>query len=250
MALMLSRRLHCAFFTTYRQTQSKLIFQNATARFKYEIVQSSAMSTKNLSLSINNPDKFKKMQNKWRDRDGIPQRYELIYKTDLNLYFGLASVITTSFAAVSTLCLILGQVNEESFYQPFSEEKTMVIAESVYEIYFAAFGSIALMIGLKYLTRYVALRMYRYEKQYIVVYQGILPGLKRKLAFEAGEIELSNRHQMIPWEEANYRIGKQNCLLLLDHFRTPLELRKMLNEDPKMLEEEDFMKSIQNRKRR
>lgn len=82
---------------------------------------------------------------------------------------------------------------------------------------------------LGFINRY-PLRIYRNADDYIAVFQGYLPFLRRQIKFSKGQVEPTPNAGFMPWKDVIFSINGKRSVLLEQYFKTPSELSRMIHE--------------------
>lgn len=180
----------------------------------------------------NHPAQFLQQEGTWRKKDKISQNYELIYKAPMKNYVFAAS----TFATLSCATAVAGVAYYSFFFsyalydQPVTLGGDLVVASnfSEFSVYIVTFFVINFLLKI-FVDRFV-LRLYRHEKKYIAIFNGLLPHTINKWEFKLVEFSKMRPNNVTPWSNSSYRLGKKKAILLDNYFKTPHDVNTLLQK--------------------
>lgn len=84
-----------------------------------------------------------------------------------------------------------------------------------------------------FMIRRYPLRIYRKADNYVAVFEGHIPFMRRQMHFARGQVEPLPATGIMPWKDCRYTINGRRSILLEQYFKTPAELHGMFNEKHK-----------------
>lgn len=177
------------------------------------------------SVSIIPLKRFMK-EEKFAEKDKVPNGFKIIYRAPMELSVKAAKIISTGSVAFMSSMMALKyatdakylQLSNELYYGPLVAHDTDIVPLSA--AFVAINGAIIIFI-LKY-----PLRIYKKDKSYLAIYEGMLPFRMKRFNFEQGEVK-DWKHFLNPWPLITYKIKNKISFLLLDYFKTPSEFNEM-----------------------
>lgn len=172
----------------------------------------------------NHPIKFLQSQDRWRERDGVSKRWQLIYRTPMdNVLKFMATYLTvsTTTIAVSSLYYAAMVFDPASINDPVIIGDDVVIANSALEclIYLGAF--IALNISVRVLLSRFVIRLYQDGDEYLAIFRGNFHNTINKHKFHLKEFRKLDPTLVVTWSDARYGLGPKHGILLENYFKTP-----------------------------
>lgn len=172
-------------------------------------------------------------------RDNVAEDFKLIYRNKLDRYLYVVniSILFTAIAVVGVM--VIEQESSNKVISYFNEEKKEMKATRDDLLLFAtAFSGIAMLTNL--LVQMLPIRIYYrpLQKQYIYIFQAIMPNSIKKLKCNIGQVVKLPARGLLPWRDQYYRIETENVkrttILLDNYFRRPGDLHVMLGiqKDP------------------
>lgn len=79
-------------------------------------------------------------------------------------------------------------------------------------------------------VRRYPLRIYRRDDDYVAVFEGFVPFLRRKLPFARGQVEPMPPKGIMPWKDNRYTFNGVRTILVENYFKTPAELNRMISD--------------------
>ncbi|KAJ0180995.1 hypothetical protein K1T71_003080 [Dendrolimus kikuchii] len=188
-------------------------------------------------LIANHPIKFIETQDRWRQRDGISKRWQLIYKAPMD---NILNYVTT-YLTFSTTTIAAGAVYYAAFVldpatinDPVVIGEDLVIANSAMECltYLGAF--IIFHVAVKILLSKYVIRLYQDGDEYLAIFRGSYYNSIKKHLFRLDEFKKLKPALVVTWSDARFSLGNKHGILLEHYFKTPEHfnyLRYKNNED-------------------
>ncbi|XP_072935155.1 uncharacterized protein [Epargyreus clarus] len=179
------------------------------------------------------PLKFLETQEWWKEKDDVPQRWQLIYKAPMVNILNYASAYLT-FSTVTVACSSLYYAaflfDEKTINDPIVVGDDIVIANTATEglIYLGAF--IAFHVAVKILLSKYVIRLYKDGDDYLAVFRGNWYNSVVKHEFHLKEFKKLNPSLVITWSEARFALGKKKGILLENYFKTPEHFNYLLTK--------------------
>lgn len=175
-------------------------------------------------LIMNHPVKFMETQDRWRQRDGVSKRWDLIYKAPMDKILNYVSTYLT----VSTSTIAVGAVYYAGFVldpatmnDPVIFGDDVVIANSAMECltYLGAF--IIFHVAVKILLSKYVIRLYQDGDEYLAIFRGSYYNSIKKHQFRLEEFKKLKPALVVTWSDARFALGKKHGILLEHYFKTP-----------------------------
>uniref|UniRef100_A0A3F2YTY6 Uncharacterized protein n=1 Tax=Anopheles christyi TaxID=43041 RepID=A0A3F2YTY6_9DIPT len=161
-------------------------------------------------------------------KDNIPAGFNIIYRAPMENYLTACNIVTSfSFLAMGGICAFTYLKDFHHIVVPFEIEYATLTANETDLLYFLGFFFLINSVIRVMVNRY-PLRIYRNDKQYLAVFEGQIPLVKKQFGFQQGDVTPVPPGGVLPWQESRYKINDKKVLLLEDYFRTPSELNVMM----------------------
>ncbi|XP_055836479.1 uncharacterized protein LOC129905116 [Episyrphus balteatus] len=185
-------------------------------------------STRTVSLI---PLKRFMKEEKFAQKDKAPEGFKIIYRAPMEYYIKTAKIISTGSAAFMSGLAALKFATDTKYLQLSTELTYGPLVAHDSDIFPLAAGFIAINATIMiFITKY-PLRIYKKDKSYLAIFEGLLPfGIKR-LSYNQGQVK-EFKHFLNPWSLITFKIKDTITLLMLDYFKTPSEFHEMC-EEPK-----------------
>lgn len=186
------------------------------------------------------PLKFLEVQERWREKDSMSKRWQLIYKAPMEKALNYATAYLTFSTVTTALCGIYyaGFVFDvKDMNNPVILGDDVVIADSGAEclIYLGAF--ILFHTAVKVLLSKYVIRMYQDGDNFTAVFRGHWFNSTKKHEFKLHEFEKLKPTFVVSWGDARFGLGKKHGIILENYFKTPEHFNYLL--DKKKSEELD-----------
>lgn len=174
----------------------------------------------------------KPSEQKLKEKDKISERYNLIYRANVDKYLLLSQV----FSAFSIGIIVLVVITNSDFQDSTSnyDWRTKPTRTSENEI-FVYLGTLVLFVVLiQIMVSRIPVRIYNSPdtKDYTFVMRGGLPFMRKYLYCKAAELTKIAETGILPWKESRYKIVSgynEHPIILLEHyFRKPVDLNILL----------------------
>ncbi|KAM7345288.1 uncharacterized protein ACRADG_011653 [Cochliomyia hominivorax] len=180
----------------------------------------------NQKLTRSNSSKEKELR--YKEKDRVPEKYELIYRAPMESYVVWAMHVSTVTASIISTAAIYQYANNQPILEPLN---TTLVMHSE-DIYYFAAGFLAINALLRLVVSMFPLRIYKDLGKYLAVYHSQLPLNISHHHFEQGQVK-AVYYRFSPWNNATYKLGNKTSLLLEDYFKTPSEFHQMSEIDEK-----------------
>lgn len=168
--------------------------------------------------------KIQETEDKWRSKDGLAEKWKLIYKAPMGDILNYTVVyLTCSTAIVSAAALYyaafafdVSTMNDPVLFGP-----DVVIANNVTECLIYVGGFILFHVAVKILISKFVIRLYKNNDEYIAIFQGYWFNSTKKHKFHLQEFKKLNPTFVVSWGDARFGLGKKHGILLSDYFKTP-----------------------------
>lgn len=165
--------------------------------------------------------------------DNIAEGFNLVYKAPMDKYIlalSIACAVTTA-----GLTLLGYQVYTENMSLKDLEQRTtfgekVVVSTGKYDLVLFIIGLVGFNIMMSIMIRRYPLRIWKNGENYIVVFEGHIPSVRRYFPFLKGQVEPVPARGILPWKDSRFLINGQKAILLDQYFKTPSELHHMINE--------------------
>ncbi|XP_034840972.1 uncharacterized protein [Maniola hyperantus] len=170
------------------------------------------------------PLKFLEVQEKWKEKDGVSQRWNLIYKAPMEQILN----VTTAYLTASTVTIAGGGIYYAAFqfdlntmYDPVLLGGDVVIANNAFEclIYLGAF--VLFHTAVKVVLSKFVIRLYQDGDQYLAIFRGNWYNSVVKHKFHLDEFKKLNPTFVVSWGDSRFSLGKKKGILLDKYFKTP-----------------------------
>lgn len=170
------------------------------------------------------PSRFVDVQEKWKERDGVSSRWNLIYKAPMEQVLNVA----TAFLTASTVTVAAGGVYYAAFlfdintmYDPVLLGGEVVIANNAPEclIYLGAF--IIFHAAVKVVLSKFVIRLYQDGDEYLAIFRGHWYNSIVKHKFHLDEFKKLNPTFVVSWGDSRFGLGKKHGILLDKYFKSP-----------------------------
>lgn len=176
------------------------------------------------------PFKFMEVEDRWREKDGIPRNYNLIYKAPMdNVLNYLTSYITVSTSIIAVAGVYYALTADKSeLDRPIVVGGDVVLAHSSIEglIYVIAF--ISFHTALKILLSRFVVRLYQDDENYTAVFRGHVHNSIKKYSFHMDDFKRLNLPLVVSWADARFSLGGKHAILLENYFKTPEHFYQLL----------------------
>lgn len=177
------------------------------------------------------PLKYIEAQEKWRLKDDVSKRWELIYKAPMQNVMNWITTyltVTTGMFACAGVYFTLFSLSRD-FNQPILLlDSDIVLADNIQEclIYLGAF--VLINIGVKRVLSKFVLRMYKNGDKYLAIYQGHFYKLTTKHEFHLNDFKKLSPTLVVSWGDSRYSLGQRHAIILDRYFKTPALFNKLL----------------------
>ncbi|XP_045760407.1 uncharacterized protein LOC123864167 [Maniola jurtina] len=170
------------------------------------------------------PLKFMEVQEKWKEKDGVSQQWNLIYKAPMEQVLNVA----TAYLTASTVTITAGGIYYAGFvfdintmYDPVLLGGDVVIANNAFEclIYLGAF--VLFNTAVKVVLSKFVIRLYQDGDQYLAIFRGNWYNSIVKHEFHLDEFKKLNPTFVVSWGDSRFSLGKKHGILLDQYFKTP-----------------------------
>ena len=172
-----------------------------------------------------------------RKKDKISKDYTLIYKSPIERYLSwIKNFSSFSALAVGTICALNAGYLQNLMSIPAADEQKFdymdlgLIAGEHDVLYALAFFTLISGALRIFISKY-PLRIYKKENKYLLIHDSQLPFQYRRVEFEQGQVEPAKPFLLNPWKSDTFLINNSTYFLLLQYFKTPSELYKMLKDE-------------------
>lgn len=171
-------------------------------------------------------------QDRWRDRDGVPKEWQLIYKApmdDILKYVATYLSFSTGTVALSSLYYGIFKFDFKNWDTPILFGDDVVIASNGTEclVYLGTF--ILFHIAVKMVLSKYVIRLYQNGDEYLAIFRGNIFNSIRKHSFHLNEFKKLNPTIAVAWADSRYNLGQQHGILLDNYFKTPEYLNSLLH---------------------
>ncbi|XP_039745350.1 uncharacterized protein LOC120623402 [Pararge aegeria] len=169
------------------------------------------------------PLKFMDVQEKWKEKDGVSERWKLIYKAPMEKALNVA----TAYLTASTVTVAGGgiyyaafQFDVNTMYDPVLLGE-VVIANNALEclIYLGAF--FMFHTAVKVLMSKFVIRLYQDGDEYLAIFRGNWYNSTVQHQFNLDEFKKLSPTYVVSWGDSRFRLGKKHGILLDKYFKTP-----------------------------
>ncbi|KRT83943.1 hypothetical protein AMK59_29 [Oryctes borbonicus] len=167
----------------------------------------------------------KESMEKIKEKDNVPDVYQLIYRNTMSKYLLTAQIFSIALAGFVCVNLIVSQAGDV-LYDTWRTTPGAVKNE----VYVYMTVIILISVTMQLFVARMPLRIYHYPKQnqYTMISYGALPGTTRRLTYGLNELTRLESG-VLPWTESSYEIKDQRKVILIEkYFRTPADLNIML----------------------
>lgn len=172
-------------------------------------------------------------QEKLRIADGLHDGYQIIYRLPMHRY-----VLALSIASAVTVPIVTGILIHAYFTNISLDELTQrntwgvrtVVSTNKYELVAFMFFFFTFNIVVTAFINRCPLRIYRNADEYVAVFEGLIPLLRRKFRFLKGQVEPAPKGGIMPWKDVMYTLNGKRSILLESYFKTPHEMARMVHE--------------------
>lgn len=178
------------------------------------------------------PIKFLETQDKWREKDGVPRNWELIYKAPMDPWLNyMTTYISASTAIIgcSGLYYAAFAFNPATMNDPVILGEDVVVANSAVEclVYLGAFFAFNAAIRTL-LSKYVV-RLYQDGDNYLAIFPGHFYNSITKYEFNRKDFTKLRPTFVVTWGHARFGLGNKHAILLEHYFKTPNHFNYLLH---------------------
>lgn len=177
---------------------------------------------------------------KIKEKDNVPDVFQLIYRNRMSNYLLAAQIFSTVFAGSVCFGLIIShEVHDIDLKDKEWVTKPESLNQEIF-IYLTVF--ITLCVLMQLMIRRMPLRIYNYPKQdeYIMIFYGALPTATKRITCRVNELSKLTEGEFLPWRKNTYEIKNKAKIILIDHyFRTPADCNIMLGYQKKPQDDEE-----------
>ncbi|XP_023296513.2 uncharacterized protein LOC111679216 [Lucilia cuprina] len=167
-------------------------------------------------------------EKRYLEKDRVPQNYQLIYRAPMESYVAWSMHVSTITASIIGTAAIYQYASN----QPILEPLDTTLAMSSEDIYYFAFGFMAINAVMRFVVSMFPLRIYKDQEKYLAIYHSQLPMNIKQHQFKKGQVT-AVYYNFSPWNNATYKLGNKTSLLLEDYFKTPSEFHQMSENEEK-----------------
>lgn len=186
------------------------------------------------------PFKFVEVEDRWREKDGVPRNYKLIYKAPMdNILNYLTTYITVSTSIIAGAGVYHGlTVDKAELDLPIVVGGDVVLANSSTEglIYLVAF--IGFHIALKILLSRFVIRLYQDGENYTAVFRAHMHNSVKKHDFHLDSFKRLNPPLVVSWGDARFSLGGKHAILLENYFKTPEHFNCLLHKKKPIIDKD------------
>lgn len=106
----------------------------------------------------------------------------------------------------------------------------VIVSAGKYDFVMFIIGLIGFNIMMSVTIRRYPLRIWKKGENYVVVFEGHIPTVRRQFSFVKGQVEPVPPKGVLPWKENRFFIDGRRTILLEQYFKTPSELHQMIHE--------------------
>lgn len=166
---------------------------------------------------------------KIKEKDNVPEAFQLIYRNRMSNYLLAAQIISTVGAGIICLALITSnEIQNVELKKGQWQKKADQVSKEVY-VFLTVFLGVCVLLQL-HISR-MPLRVYNHPKQdeYIMIFYAALPTITKRITYRATEVSKQPSSAIIPWKDSTYKVKNKGRIILLENFfRTPADLNIML----------------------
>lgn len=167
-----------------------------------------------------------------RRSDQIKEGFQLVYKAPMDKYV-LALSIACAFTTAGLALIGYQSYMENMSLDDLEQRKTygtiVTVSTNKYELVTFMGALVGFNLMMSMMIRRYPLRIWRNGENYIVVFEGHIPSVRRQFTFVKGQVEPIPPKGVMPWRENRYFINGKRTILLEQYFKTPSELHHMIN---------------------
>ncbi|XP_053601377.1 uncharacterized protein LOC128670046 [Plodia interpunctella] len=195
--------------------------------------QYSFLQTAKYAINFNHPIKFSETEDRWKEKDNVSNKWQLIYKGPMepSLKF-LSAYITFSTVTIgcSAIYYAAFQFDVATMNDPVVLGEDVVIANSAVEclVYLGAF--IIFHTAIKILLSKYVVRLYRDGDNYLAIFRGHFFNSIKKHHFHLNDFRKLSPTFVVSWGDARFGLGKKHSILLENYFKTPNDFNYLLNK--------------------
>ncbi|XP_073814096.1 uncharacterized protein [Musca autumnalis] len=191
-------------------------------------------STQMSGFNLPRPATSQAKEQQYMKTDRVPPNYSLIYRSTMENYVAWSMHVSSITATIIGGAALYQFSTNQPLMDPQLVETTLVMHTE--DIYFFAFGFLAINAALRFVVSKFPLRIYKNNKgKYLAVYHSQFPGGITHHHFDQGDVREVN-YVFSPWNRSTYKLGKKTSLILENYFKTAWEFEQMLTP-PKKEEE-------------
>lgn len=202
-------------------------------RLTGKLLATTAINNSLVRCISQHPLRFLETQNMWRERDGVSQRWQLIYKAPMDTILKFS----TTYLSFTTGIIGIGGIYYGAFVydvadinKPIVIGDDVVIANSAIECltYLGAF--VALHIAVKIVLAKYVVRLYKDGDEYLAIFRGHFWNSTKKHKFHLKDFHKLNPSVVVPWTESRYSLGSKKGILMENYFKTPEYFHYLINK--------------------
>ncbi|XP_063697303.1 uncharacterized protein LOC134828207 [Culicoides brevitarsis] len=168
-----------------------------------------------------------------RKSDKILNGFSLIYKAPADKYIlSVSAFVLLTVSGLLTYVFIYfyhGMTFEEIVPRKTFGQKRSVTTNKT-ELIIAGIGTVVFNIMLTLMIRRYPLRIWKNGENYVAVFEGHIPFVRRQLKFVKGQVEPVPAKGVLPWAQSRFLMNGNKTILVDTHFKTPSELHQMINK--------------------
>lgn len=146
------------------------------------------------------------------------------------LALSIGSAVTVSIISALGVYVIATKMSLDDLTLNKSFGKRTIVTSNKYEWVAFVFFFFAFNWAIFLMIRRYPLRIYRNGDQYVAIFEGHIPFLRRQVPFAKGQVEPMPARGILPWKDSRYSLNGTRTILLEYYFKTPSELHRMINE--------------------
>lgn len=175
-----------------------------------------------------------------RMKDRLPPDYRLIYRAPLGLYFAFSQGLT--YVSLFLMGALAVERYFPEYFPSFGEKDPnhatfeakvsgLVGSPTEVAIMLTVYAAMCLSV-MRLMWRY-PIRIYRRgDSEYRALFYGLIPGTKRRIIMQAGQVKKEKSGGILPWQQSLYRTTQGHKLVVIEqYFQSPAEYNRLMGYD-------------------
>lgn len=165
--------------------------------------------------------------------DKINAAFQLVYKAPMDKYvlaLSIACCVTTAGLGLLGFQVFTDNLTLDDLQQRTTFGEKVTVSTGKNDLVMFIVGLIGFNLMMSIMIRRYPIRIWKNGENYVVVFEGHIPSVRRQFPFLKGQVEPMPPKGILPWKDSRFLINGQKTIMLEQYFKTPSELHHMINK--------------------